>query len=65
MSVIVIETIHHNKEWEKFLGGLPSQYEKDIAGLTMDWVKETYPEFKDKLNGELIAEVTREAKLGE
>lgn len=65
MSVIVVETIHHNEKLAEFLDSLPNQREKDIAGLVITWVKETYPEFKDKLNGELIAEVTQEAKLGE
>lgn len=59
-KVILVETIHHNEEWEKFLNALENQYQRDIAGATMDWIKETYPEFKDKLNGELIAEITKQ-----
>jgi len=59
-KVVLVETIHHNEKWEKFLDGLSNQYDKDIAGLTMSWIKETYPQFKDELNGKLIAEITRQ-----
>ncbi len=58
--IVVIEQIHHNEKWARFLELLSTQQERDIAGKVMEWVKETYPEFKDKLNGELIAEITRQ-----
>ena len=59
-KVILVETIHHNEKWAEFLDSLPTQIERDIAGKTMDWIKEAYPQFKDKLNGKLIAEITRQ-----
>ena len=55
-----METIHDNPEWGKFLDTLDNNYQRDIAGAVMDWIKETYPEFKDKLNGEIIAEITKQ-----
>ena len=59
MTIELMEQIHNNEKWEEFLNSLDNQYQRDIAGIVMDWIKETYPEFKDKLNGKLIAEVTR------
>lgn len=59
MPIEVIEQIHDNPEWSKFLDSLTNQEEKDLAGKVMNWIKTTYPEFKNKLNGKLIAEITR------
>jgi len=59
-KVVLVETIHHNEKWAEFLDNLSNQQEKDTAGKTMDWVKETYPQFKKELNGKLIAEITRQ-----
>ena len=59
-KIILVEQIYDNKEWGEFLDSLPTQQEKDTAGLAMDWIKKTYPEFKDKLNGKLIAEITQQ-----
>jgi len=59
-KIILLETIHHNEEWAKFLKKLPTDIERTIAGKTMVWIKKTYPEFKNKLNGKLIAEVTKQ-----
>jgi len=64
-KVIVMEQIHDNPKWDKFLKSLDNQYQRDIAGIVRDWIMKTYPEFRDKLQGKLIAEVTKEAKLGE
>ena len=43
----------HNPEWKKFLDSLPTQHDKDIAGKQMAWIKKTYPQFADTLNGSL------------
>lgn len=64
-KVIIMEQIYDNPEWDKFLKTLPNEYQREIASIVMTWIKDTYPEFKDKLNGKLIADITREAKLGE
>lgn len=59
-KVVLVETIHHNEKWAEFLDNLPTQSDKDVAGKTMDWIKKTYPQFKNELNGEIIAEITRQ-----
>lgn len=64
-KVVLIETIHDNPEWGKFLDALENQYQRDLAGAVMNWIMETYPHFADELKGELIAEITKEENLGE
>lgn len=59
-KIILLEEIYHNEKWAEFLDGLSNQYDKDIAGLTMSWIKDTYPQFKKELDGKLIAEITRQ-----
>lgn len=59
-KIILLEEIYHNEKWAEFLNNLSTQMEKDIAGKTMGWIKETYPQFKKELNGVLIAEITRQ-----
>lgn len=61
MKVFLVEQIHHNEKWEEFLSSLPDQATRDIAGHVMTWIKETYPQFVQTLNGELIAEITKES----
>lgn len=59
-KIILVETIHHNEKWAKFLEELPNSETRTTAGLVMDWIKETYPQFKDTLNGKIIAEITKQ-----
>lgn len=60
MKIVLMETIYHNEKWAEFLDSLSNQEEKDIAGKTMGWIKKNYPQFKNELDGELIAEITRQ-----
>ena len=43
-----------NKQFGEFLDNLPDQHDRDVAGMTMAWIKETYPEVAKVLNGELV-----------
>ena len=52
----LLERMFHNAEWKRFLDALPTQHDRNIAGKTMDWVKETYPEIASLLNGALVWE---------
>jgi len=56
MPEVLIQKVYHNRQWKEFLDSLPNQHDKDIAGKTMDWIKRTYPEFADVLNGKLVWE---------
>ena len=58
---VLIERVYFNSEINKFLDRLKNQHDKDIAGITLDFIKTTYPEFTQTLNGELILEETTEA----
>lgn len=55
---VLIERVYFNSEINKFLDRLKNQHDKDIAGITLDFIKTTYPEFTQTLNGELILEET-------
>ena len=33
--------VFHDAEWKQFLDGL-NQHDRDIAGMTMDWIKNKY-----------------------
>jgi len=57
---IILEQIYFNSEVARFLGSFNSQHDKDIVGATLDFIKNTYPEFAKTLNGELILEETTE-----
>ena len=46
----------HNEKWKIFLDSLPNQHDRDVAGLQMDWMKTTYSEIKELLDGALIWE---------
>ncbi len=50
----VIHRHFHNVEWKKFLDGLPTDHDRRVAGMTMDWIKATYSQLEDTLNGELV-----------
>jgi len=34
--------VFHDAEWKQFLQSLPNQEAKDIAVLTMNWIKDKY-----------------------
>jgi len=34
--------VFHDAEWKKFLQSLPNQEAKDIAVMTMSWIKDKY-----------------------
>ena len=57
---IILEQIYFNSEVKRFLDSLESQHDRNIAGLTLDFIKTTYPEFAPTLNGELVLEETTE-----
>ncbi len=60
----IIHRQFHNIEWKKFLDGLPTDHDRRVAGITMDWIKATYAQLQDVLNGELVFEYT-DGKLKE
>jgi hypothetical protein len=57
---VILEQIYFNLEVKRFLDNLKTQHDRDIAGKTIDFIKKTYPEFTQTLNGELILEETTE-----
>ena len=34
--------VFHDAEWKKFLESLPNQNDRDIATMTMSWIKDKY-----------------------
>jgi len=58
-KIVLEETIHDNPKLREFLDSLPNQHDRDMVGLAITWVKETYPHFAEELNGELIATIER------
>ena len=34
--------VFHDAEWKRFLESLPTQNDKDIAAMTMNWIKDKY-----------------------
>lgn len=60
MAEVLLQQLFHNSEWKRFLESLPSQHDKDVAGRTMDWIKESlskeFPEAVLFLNGTLVWE---------
>ncbi len=57
---VILEQMYFNSEIKRFLDSLDSQYDREIAGQTIDFIKKTYPELAPTLNGELILEETSE-----
>jgi len=57
---VILEQLYFNSEVGRFLDSLKSQHDRNVAGLTIDFIKKTYPEFTKTLNGELILEETTE-----
>ncbi len=60
MKQVILEQLYFNSEIKRFLDKLKTQHDRDIAGKTIDFIKNTYPEFTSTLNGELILEETTE-----
>jgi hypothetical protein len=48
--------IHHNAKIKIWLDKLAAQRDKDVAAMTIDYIKDEFPEVRDVLNGELIFE---------
>lgn len=57
---VILEQIYFNSEIKRFLDSFDSQHDRDVAGRTIDFIKITYPEFTQTLNGKLILEETME-----
>jgi hypothetical protein len=34
--------VFHDAEWKQFLQSLPNQHDKDMAVMTMNWIKNKY-----------------------
>ncbi len=34
--------VFHDAEWKQFLESLPNQNDRDIAAMTMSWIKDKY-----------------------
>jgi hypothetical protein len=49
-------SIHHNAKVKIWLDQLVAQRDKDVAAMTIDYLKDEFPEVRDVLNGELIYE---------
>ncbi len=60
LKQVIIERVYFNSAINKFLDKLQTQHDRDIAGKTVDFIKNTYPELVQTLNGELILEETTE-----
>jgi len=46
--------IYHNAKIKTWLDQLSDQRDKDVAGMTIDYLKKEFPEVRDVLNGELV-----------
>ena len=57
---VILEQLYFNSEIKRFLDSLDSQHDRDVAGCTIDFIKTTYPELTQTLNGKLILEETTE-----
>lgn len=53
---VILEQMYFNSEVKRFLDSFDSQHDRDIIGATLDFIKKTYPEFTQTLNGKLILE---------
>lgn len=51
-----IVQIHRNEKVKAWLDQLAAQRDKDVAAMTIDYLKQEFPEIRDVLNGELIYE---------
>ena len=48
--------VHHNPKVKDWIDQLAAQRDKDVAAMTIDYLKIEFPELRDILNGELIYE---------
>ena len=48
--------VHHNPKIKDWIDQFAAQRDKDVAAMTIDYLKRTFPEIMDVLNGELIYE---------
>jgi len=46
--------IYHNPKIKHWLDQFAAQRDKDVAAMTIDYLKTEFPEVKDVLNGELV-----------
>jgi len=53
--------VFHDAEWKKFLESLPNQNDRDIAVMTMNWIKDAY----GRIVNENWAIITKLRKLQE
>ena len=51
-----IEQVHHNPKVKDWIDQFAAQRDKDVAAMTIDYLKIEFPEVRDILNGELIYE---------
>ena len=51
-----IEQVHHNPIVKDWIDQFAAQRDKDVAAMTIDYLKIEFPEVGDVLNGELIYE---------
>lgn len=51
-----IEQVHHNPKVKDWIDQFAAQRDKDVAAMTIDYLKIEFPEVRDVLNGELIYE---------
>lgn len=52
--------VHHNPKVKDLIDQFAAQRDKDVAAMTIDYLKREFPEVKDVLNGELIYEDRRD-----
>lgn len=48
--------VHHNPKVKVWIDQFAAQRDRDVAAMTIDYLKNTFPEVKDVLNGELTYE---------
>jgi len=60
MIISIEEKVYHNLALAQFLKSLENNHDREIAGKTIDWIKQTYPQIAEILNGELILEDIKE-----
>jgi len=60
MILTLEERVYYNLALAQFFRSLDNDHDREIAGRTINWVKQTYPQFAQTLNGELILEDIRE-----
>jgi len=46
--------VHHNSKVKDWIDQFAAQRDKDVAAMTIDYLKIEFPEVRDVLNGKLI-----------